>query len=87
MKHAMILALITLSACSPKVVRHEVPVVVSRPVTVGCALPRPAKPAPLPDDWASLDVKQKSAAVGKYALDWRGYGEQLNAATAACKEN
>lgn len=75
-----------LSACSPKVVRHDVPVVVSKLVTQPCAAIRPEKPEPLPDasHWAKYDVRQKAAALGKYTIEWRNYGEALDAATAAC---
>jgi hypothetical protein len=90
MRYALILALAGLSACSPKVVTQDRPVTVLRPVAAPCALPRPA---PVPSlesqtpDWSDLDVRQKAAWVSKQALALRTYGEQINAATAACKEN
>lgn len=82
----MVCAILALSACSPKVVRHDVPVVVSKLVTQPCAAIRPEKPEPLPDasHWAKYDVRQKAAALGKYTIEWRNYGEALDAATAAC---
>lgn len=39
----------------------------------------------LPDEqWQAMDVKQKSAAVGRKGLEHRQYGEQLGAATGSC---
>lgn len=75
------------TACAPKVITRDQPVIVNRAVTVSCAAKRPGKPAPLPSGaaWDTMDVRQKAAAVGKYALDWQGYGETLNAATAGCE--
>lgn len=78
------------TACAPKAVYRDRVVEVSVPVAQPCALDRPAPiprlqeryPAPA---WASMDVRQKSAAVGKQALDLRGYSEQLDAATAGCE--
>lgn len=83
----LVCASLALSACSPKVVRHDVPRVVSVAVTQPCAAIRPEKPEPLPDasHWAQYDVRQKSAALGKYAIEWRNYAEALHAATAACR--
>ncbi len=86
MKHALILALLALSACSPKVVTKERPVIVKTPVAAPCSFPRPDKPLPLPGHWAQMDLRQKAAALGKYAIEWTNYAEALNAATAACPE-
>lgn len=77
------IGLFGLTACAPRTVQDR-PVVVKVPVSAPCAAKRPQKPDPLPSGWDSLDVRQKAAAVGKWALDWKGYGEQLEAATAAC---
>ena len=72
--------------CSPKVVRHDVPVVVSRAVAQPCAAIRPEKPEPLPDasHWTQYDVRQKAAALGAYAIRLRDYSEALDAATSGC---
>jgi hypothetical protein len=80
-----LLILFTLTACGKTVIQDR-PVRVAVPVAQSCALPRPTPPAPLSarSDWDSLDVKQKAALVAKQALLWQTYGEQLNAATAAC---
>jgi hypothetical protein len=87
MRNIAILALLALAACGPKVITQDRPVTVKVPVAQACAGSRPMAPTPLKDttpDWAGLDVKQKAALVGKQALEWQGYGESLNAATAAC---
>lgn len=86
MKRALILVLLALSACSPKVVTKDRPVTVKVPVAAPCAFQRPDKPLPLPGHWASLDVRQKAAALGAYAINMTNYAEALHAATAACPE-
>lgn len=78
------------TACAPKTVYRDRVVEVSMPVVQPCALNRPTHIPTLqeryPDPaWASMDARQKSAAVGKQALDLRGFGEQLDAATAGCE--
>lgn len=80
------LALASLTACGPRAVQDR-PIAVKVPVAQPCALPRPAEVSPLAAraDWDDLDVRQKAALVGKQALELRTYGEQLNAATGACK--
>jgi len=86
MKYALILSLVALAACAPKVVQDR-PVTVKVPVPARCVTVWPLKPQPLPDgsQWAQMDVRQKAAAVGKYALDQKGYAEQLEAATGGCE--
>lgn len=86
MKRAVIALSAILSACGGTVVQDR-PVRVNVPVVQSCALPRPVPVVPLkeqPIDWTSLDVRQKSALVGKQGLDYKTYGEQLSAATAGC---
>ena len=78
-------ACVALSACSTSKPVQDRPVVVNRPVVVDCALERPAKPNSLPSDWDSRDVRQKSALIGQKAIQWRDYGEALEAATAGCR--
>lgn len=85
------LAGVALASCS-----HTQTVYKDRPVTVNVPVPqpcvngiRPTPPIPLKkrftdDQWKALDAKQKSAVEGKQALDLKTYGEDLNAATAAC---
>ena len=80
-----------LGGCASKIVTRNVPVEVRVPVAQPCATERPAKVAALKDriddrQWRSMDVRQKSAAVGRQALDRQTYGEALDAATAACPE-
>jgi hypothetical protein len=78
--------MLALTACNGRTITHDRPVKVLVPVSTPCSLPRPTPPAPLSarSDWDTLDVKQKAALVGKQALLWQTYGEQLNAATGAC---
>lgn len=80
---------LSLAGCGPKTYRDRI-VTVKTPVSVPCALERPAPVASLKDAypevvWASMDTRQKAAAVGKQVLDRQAYGEQLNAATAGCE--
>lgn len=87
MKRALILVLLALSACSPKVVTRDVPVTVNRPVAVPCVTNWPQKPPPLPDGshWAALDTRQKAATIGAHAIALRNYADNLAAATGGCK--
>lgn len=90
MRKLLILALFSLTACGPTVVKDR-PVRVNVPVTQPCATTRPEPPLILkqayPDaQWAEMDVKMKAAAVGRQTLLRQSYGEQLYAATAACPE-
>lgn len=86
MKPALCLALLALTACSPKVVTKDRPVIVNRPVAVPCVTNWPQRPPPLPDGshWVGMDVRMKSAALGKYAIDMTNYSEALAAATGGC---
>lgn len=85
-----ILACAALSACSGNTVVQDRPVRVAVPVPAPCASKRPA---PVPslkatysdDEWAEMDVRQRAAAVAENAVRLRTYGEQLNAATRACR--
>lgn len=79
--------LVLLAACSPTVVKER-PVQVKVPVAQPCALQRPERPVELVQQtphWNAMDVRQKSAALGKWALELLSYSEQLDAATAACR--
>lgn len=87
MKRLACLALLCLSACGHTV--QDRPVSVSVPVPQPCAGQRPAEVIALRDktpDWDQLDVRQKAALVAKQGLERQTYGEQLNAATAACPQ-
>ena len=78
---------LALSACSGSPVVKDRAVTVNMPVAQPCAGERPSPPVPLSrifPQWDGFDVRQKAAAVGKQALEWQTYGEQLHAATAAC---
>lgn len=80
---------LSLTACQSDPIYRDRPVEVNIPVAVPCATTRPQKPEPLAGqtpDWEAYDVRQKSAWVGRQALAWQTYGEQLYAATAACPE-
>ncbi len=35
-------------------------------------------------DWGEMDLRQKAAATGQWALELQGFCEKLDAATAAC---
>lgn len=88
---AAVYTALALSACStPQTVYRDRPVEVKVPVSTPCASLRPDPVPTLVEaypQWDALDVRQKAAAVARHALDLRTYGEQLNAATAACPEN
>ena len=78
---------LVLASCGSTVVKDR-PVLVNVPIPVECALERPQRPAPLAEQtpqWDSMDVRQKAAAVGKWALELVTYSEQLEAATAGCR--
>lgn len=84
------LALSSLTACTPRTVTQDRPIVVNTPVSQPCALPRPSEPLTLkqayPDaQWAAMDVRQKAAAVGRWGIDQQIYGRNLAAATGACE--
>ena len=76
-----------LIGCTKPVYRDRV-VSVSKPVPQPCAGTRPVAVPTLKErypDWSGMDVRMKAAAVGKQALELRGFGEQLSAATGACR--
>lgn len=86
-----VIAVTLLAGCSGSAVTHktlvDVPVPVAQPCVDG---DRPETVKPLkeqitPEAWGQMDVRQKSALVGKQGLDLRTYGENLNAATGGCK--
>ncbi len=59
------------------------------PVPQPCVSARPVAPMSLKQqtpDWQDMDVRQKAAATGKWALDQLTYSQKLEAATAACPE-
>lgn len=88
MKYFALIAAVALAGCSSNPVYQDRPVTVKVPVTVPCTTPRPVQPVPIKEktpDWNSLDVRQKAAHVGKQGLEWQTYGQELNAATAACQ--
>lgn len=82
----IVLATLALGMCGQTIYKDRVQIV-NVPVSQPCAGDRPAEVVPLKDktpDWNTLDVRQKAALVGKQGLVRQSYGEQLNAATAAC---
>lgn len=89
MKYPLFAILTALTACAGPTTVQDRPVRVNVPVAVPCRLASPAPVQSLSmlypvDVWKAMDVRMKAAAVGKWALELRGYSEQLNAATAAC---
>lgn len=89
MKKLLVMApMLLVASCNGSTVVKDRPVAVNTPVTVPCALERPQRPVPLVEQtpgWDSLDVRQKAAAVGKWALELVTYTEQLEAATSSCQ--
>ena len=87
-----LLAAAMLAGCgSTGTITRDRTIEVKVPVAQPCAGARPVRVKPLSEDtppaeWAALDVRQKAARVGRKALERQGYGEQLDAATAACPE-
>lgn len=86
-----IAAVLALGACKSGTIIEERIVEVSVPVPVGCATQRPSVPVPLKqrfseEQWATMDVRQKAAAVSIAGLGRLAYGEDLNAATGACPQ-
>lgn len=78
-----------LAGCAKPIVQDR-PVTVRVPVPAPCTTPRPAAVPSLattyPDEaWQAMDVRQKAAAVSENAVRLRTYGEQMGAATAACR--
>lgn len=91
-RHAVLVMAGALAACgNPGTIVRDRPVEVRVPVPQPCASERPAKVVPLKEkipreQWDERDVRQKAAAVAAQALEHQTYGEQLDAATAACPE-
>lgn len=79
-----------LSACGGAAVVQDRPITVNVPVAQPCVsgqrppLVVPLKMALTDEEWAAMDVKQKSARVGTQMLDRMKYGEDLRAATGGC---
>lgn len=87
----LILIVLLLSGCAgkPGVVIRDRPVDVLVPVVQPCAGQRPDPVMSLRDtilrpEWDQRDVRQKTATIGKQALDRLTYTEKLEAATAGC---
>ena len=89
MKRLYAMAALALAACGGGTVIENRPEVVKVPVTVPCvASERPAAPESLKEkhpDWAGYSVKQKAEYAAAQALRHQSYGQELNAATGACK--
>lgn len=94
----ILLCVLSLAACGGTVVQER-PVSVNIPLPQPCVEgTRPAKvatlkqkysdeqwpPAGAPKGPNGMDIKQKSAAMGKQAIENREHGEDLDAATSAC---
>ena len=80
---------LVLASCGQGTVIQDRPVSVSVPVTVPCvAGERPAPPESLKSKhpgWNSYSVKQKAEYAAAQALRHQSYGQELNAATGACR--
>lgn len=83
-----LLPLLLLTGCGETVVQDR-PTVVKVPVTVPCVSgERPAIVESLKaqhPDWASYTPKQKAELVAAQALRHKSYGQEIDAATSACK--
>ena len=83
-----LIILFALAGCGGTVVQDR-PVVVKVPVSVPCVSgERPAAVTPLKEqypNWQGKTVKQKAELVAAQALRHQTYGQEINAATSACK--
>lgn len=84
---AALAAALMLSGCGGTVVRDR-PVTVKVPVVQPCASgTRPARPPTLDSQtpgWDGMDLRQRVAAIGAWALKWVGYAEDLEVELAGC---
>jgi hypothetical protein len=89
MKYAVLILAALLCACGGSTVVENRPEVVKVPVTVPCvAGERPAMVEPLKSahpDWHGYTPKQKAEYAAAQALRHQSYGQELNAATGACR--
>ena len=89
MKYSTLLLATLLTACGGSAVVESRPEIVKVPVTVPCLSgERPTPPDSLKakhPDWAWYSVKQKAEYAAAQALRHQSYGQELNAATGACK--
>ncbi len=89
MKYAPITLIALLSACGGSTVVENRPEVVKVPVAVPCVSgERPVAPESLKakhPDWESYSVKQKAEYAAAQALRHQSYGQELDAATSACR--
>lgn len=89
MKRLYAMAALALAACGGGTVVENRPEVVKVPVTVPCVSgERPAAPESLKakhPDWESYSVKQKAEYAAAQALRHQSYGQELDAATSACR--
>lgn len=89
LRFALSIALVALlSGCGGTVVESR-PEVVKVPVSVPCVSgERPAAVESLKakhPDWSGYSVKQKAEYAAAQALRHQSYGQELNAATGACR--
>ena len=89
MKYAGLILVAPLFACGGSTVVDGRPEVVKVPVTVPCVSgERPADVESLKaahPDWYSYTPKQKAEYAAAQALRHQSYGQELNAATGACR--
>ena len=87
MKRLVLFAAMVLAGCGGKPCSTPPPVIVKVPVPQPCAGLRPDHVTDLKvrtPNWPQMDVRQKAASVGQWALELQGYGQKLDAATAGC---
>jgi len=89
MKYAPLAMIALLCACGGSTVVENRPEVVKVPVQVPCVSgERPAPVEPLKashPDWYGYTPKQKAEYAAAQALRHQSYGQELNAATGACR--
>ena len=90
MRKTLSIALVgLLGACGGSTVVENRPEVVKVPVTVPCVSgERPMAPVALKEghpDWYGYSVKQKAEYASAQALRHQSYGQELDAATSACR--
>lgn len=89
MRALILLPVLALAACGPRVVTKERVETVSVPVVQKCASERPEAAKPVnsiftPEQWESLSHKQRTEIMAAQALARLNYSAALEAATSAC---
>ncbi len=89
MRLSLIVATLTLGACTPSTVVRDRFTQVSVPVIQPCAAEKPKPPVPLnerftSEAWQALSPKQHMDYFAIAALARMNYADELGAATSAC---